>query len=199
MTIENYCLVADLTNRLIAEDATASSIDEAVMDQAISAASRMIEQYCGRRFYKATETRYYTPIFSDELFIHDLISVTTLKTDEDGDRTYEITWAATDYDLMPLNAALDNQPYTTIQITPDGVNSFPAGLPKSVQIVGVFGYASKIPEAIREACALQATRFFKRRDAPFGVIGSPDLGELRNLKELDPDVKALLDLYRRVV
>ena len=52
----------------------------------------------------------------------DLLSVTTLKTDEDGDRTYEITWATTDYDLMPYNATLESQaqPYSHLQTTPDG-------------------------------------------------------------------------------
>ena len=38
------------------------------------------------------------------LLPHDLIAVTPLKTDDDLDRTFEVTWATTDYLLMPSNA-----------------------------------------------------------------------------------------------
>jgi hypothetical protein len=51
-----------------------------------------------------------------------------------------------------------------------------------------------VPPTIKLATQLQASRWLKRRDAPFGIAGSPELGsELRLLAKLDPDVEVLLD------
>lgn len=46
-----------------------------------------------------------------------------------------------------------------------------------------------IPAGIKYACLIQASRLVKRKDAPFGVAGSPAMGsEMRLLDRLDPDV-----------
>lgn len=53
---------------------------------------------------------------------------------------------------------------------------------------------SPVPKPVSIATKLQASRWYKRRDAPFGVAGSPELGsELRLLPKLDPDVEVLLN------
>jgi hypothetical protein len=45
---------------------------------------------------------------------------------------------------------------------------------------------------------LQASRFYARRDSPYGVAGSPDLGsEVRLLSKVDPDVAVSLADYVR--
>lgn len=200
MTSKNYCEKADLINRLVGDDVTPGDDDVQAMEQVIEGVSRMLENYCGRRFYTTStdETRYYTAEFRDELYLaDDVVSITTLQTDGDGDRTYEDTWAATDYDLWPFNAALDGLPYTMITITPDGDYSFPLTA-KGVKIVGKFGWPA-LPAVVREACLLQCARLWKRKDAPFGIAGSPELGELRVIPELDQDVKLLLAGVRRLV
>ena len=52
---------------------------------------------------------------------------------------------------------------------------------------------SPVPASVKLATEMQASRWAKRRDAPFGVAGSPELGsELRLLPKLDPDVEVLL-------
>lgn len=198
MTI-NYCELVELKARLIGENATLTNLDDLMMEQAIEGVSRSIENYCGRRFYVTEETRTYTAVHDDLLFIDDLTAVTTLKTDEDGDRTYEVTWATTDYDLLPDNAALDGAPYTMIAITPDGDYNFPVGIRKGVQLKAFFGYSTTVPAQVREACLLQCARIYKRKDAPFGVVGNAELGELRVLQKLDPDVEFMLRPLARVV
>jgi len=40
-------------------------------------------------------------------------------------------------------------------------------------------------------------RFFKRRDAAFGVIGTPELGFSR-VSSKDPEVNSLLTQYRKI-
>ena len=171
--------------------------DDALLEEIITAASRWIDNHCNRRFYSATETRYYTPMDTNLLFVDDLLSVTTLKVDEDGDRAYETTWASTDYDLLPLNASLNNHPYSMIRTTPEGSYNFPVRLAKSVEINGSFGYASSVPAPIKEACTLISARLFKRKDAILGVTSNTALGEVRMQIPADPDVEMLLSRFIR--
>ena len=168
--------------------------DDDTLEQVIEAASRWIDAHTGRRFYAATETRYYTAGVSDWLAVDDLLSVDSLKTDSGGGRTYSTTWATTDYDLFPLNAT----PSTMIATAPAGTQSFPM-LARSVQITGSFGYSSTAPAQVREACLLMSARLFKRKDAPFGIAGFPALGEVRNIRPEDGDVLALLRGLRRII
>lgn len=67
-------------------------------------------------------------------------------------------------------------------------------------ITGVNAIAAdtEVPSGIRLACLLQAARWYKRRDAAFGVLGSPDMGnQIRLLARLDPDVAVLIGTYSR--
>lgn len=53
------------------------------------------------------------------------------------------------------------------------------------------------PSPIRQATLLQASRLFVRKNSPYGIAGSPDMGsELRLLAKLDPDVEVLVRPYR---
>ena len=197
MTITNgYATLAEARARM-GITVSADTTDDTIIENVIEAVSRLIDNYTGRRFHTTTsdEIRYFTPEHSEYLGTGDIISITTLQTDEDGDRAYEKTWATTDYDFLPYNASLDSKPYTELQITPNGDYAFPSGA-KSVKITGKWGY-SAVPDAINEACLLQTFRLFKRKDAPFGVVGSAELGQLQVIPKLDPDVKLLLDPYRK--
>ena len=170
--VNGYATLTEIKGRLGISDAA----DDAALEAAIEAASRFIDGYCGRRFYSTStdETRYYTAWHPGRLLLgDDLLSITTLATDGDGDRVYEETWATTDYDLLPDNAALDGEPYWEITTTPDGGYSFPAGVAKGVKIVGKFGYCltASPPRAIVEACLLRATQVFRLKDVPFATIG----------------------------
>lgn len=195
----DYCTSTELKRRLWPDGTTPDTSNDTDLGNIITAVSAWINNYCGRRFYStaADETKYYTADLPDVLFCgDDILSVTTLATDDDGDRTYETTWATTDYDLLPLNGA----PYTRIELAPLGEQSFPVHR-KGVKIVGKFGYCAtaSLPAAVKEACVLQCMRVWKRRDAPFGVVSNPVGGEMRLIVDLDPDVAQLLDPYRRVV
>lgn len=131
--VNGYCTLADVKAR--ADLTTTDTTRDAFVEQMIEAASRWIDQHTGRHFYALTATRYFTAQDGLALRVSDLASVSTLKTDEDGDRTYETTWAATDYDLLPYN----HPPYQWLEVTPNGLNVFPA-VRKGVQIAGVWGW-----------------------------------------------------------
>jgi hypothetical protein len=200
LTVTNgYTTLALLRARL--GFASTDTTDDTMLETIIMAVSRWIDHRTGRRFFSTTvsEIRYYTAEWSD-LFQcpDDIINITTLATDGDGDRVYETTWAVTDYDLEPVNASLDSQPYTRLRITPAGRYSFPVGVGEGVKIMGKFGYGATAPGLISEACLLQSERVYKRKDAPFGVLGAAEMGQMMVVPKLDPDVDMMLAGFRRL-
>lgn len=189
--MNDYATLAELKAKLDITD----SDDDSELQSVLSAVSRLIDEHCGRFFYRETQTRYFTAEDGDYLELGDLVSVATLSTDANDDRTYETTWTDTDYDLWPYNAALHGKPYTEIQVAPTGIYAFPTGA-KAVKLVGVFGWPS-VPNAIKDACLLWSERIWKRRDAIFGVLGSIDTGMIR-IAGADPDVLTMLWPYTRL-
>ena len=188
---ELYASMAELKARLDISD----NDDDAILGGMLEAVSRSIDSLTHTRFYStaADETRYFTATCDDVLWVGHIQSITTLKTDADGDRTYEDSWTEdTDFDLLPYNAALDGLPYDEIQTTPQGNYSFPAGVAKGVEIIGKFGYSTSAPPAIREATLLICEKLFLRKDAVFGVMGVTELGVVQRIIKDDPELTLLL-------
>lgn len=188
-----YATVTELKTRIGIGDAT----DDTVLGEVLDAVSRGIDNYCNRFFHQtaAGTIKCYTPVDSDDVLIDDCVTLTVVATDGDGDRTYENTWAATDYDLLPENAG-STTPYTLIATAPGGNYSFPVGVRKGLKLTGTWGWPA-VPDPVHEACLIQAARVFKRKDSPFGISGSPEMGQMR-IGRLDPDVLWLLDVYRNL-
>lgn len=161
-----------------------------LLDARIEAASRAVDGWCGRVFYAVTEPRIFTAEDHRVLSVPDLLEVTALETDDAGDRSYATAWDAADYDLEPLSGP----PYTSVWAGAGHI--FPTSR-RGIRITGTWGYGESVPAAIREATLLQAARLYKRKDAPFGVAGSVELGQLQTITSIDPDVKQLLAPYRR--
>ncbi len=166
MAITNgYCTLSEFKAYLTAagQEITSDVSDDVVIESIIETASRFIDGECARKFWKNTvdETRYYTATESNYVRTDDLVSVTTLATDE-GDRDYPNTWTTTDFDLWPYNAALDGRPYVQIVTTPGSDYYFWVGLNKGVRVTGIFGYPS-IPAQIQNACLVISLSAYKRR------------------------------------
>lgn len=190
MITNGYAKIDELKHRLY-PDGVNSTVDDAVFESVIEALSRWIDEETARFFYKtASQTRHFTAEWTDYLLIPNLVTLTTLKTDEDGDRVYETVWTSSDYDLEPYDASLDGKPYTAIRVSPNGNYSFPTTR-KGVEIAAEWGWPST-PKMAKEACLLLAERLYMRKDAPFGVIGSAELGQLQVIARTDPDAKMLL-------
>ena len=201
---KNYITVNEsLTNEVAGTSITIANHGElendTAMEAAINAASRFIDKFCGRHFYSATETRTYDPTDNYTVYVDDLLSVTTLKADEDGNGVYETTWATTDYNLQPYNAITDGQPYTWIEVSAGGTKLFPATVRKSVQIAGSFGYSVATPTDVKMACLIQSSRLFMRKDSPYGIAGTSELGLMQMIPKLDADAQMLLEPYRRLI
>lgn len=194
--VNGYTALATLKGALRITGSDAS--DDARLERIITSASRAIEEHTGRRFYAETLTRYLTPARTCRLLVSDLLSVTTLKTDEDGDRTYEITWSsARDYYPWPPEAVNDDQPYTAIEVDAgNGLYQFPRGIQRSVQIVGSWGYSTATPALIEEACLRHCARLYALANAPLGVAGTVETGLIRI--SLDRDLIEMLAPYRLI-
>jgi hypothetical protein len=193
-----YATLNDVKSALRISD----SIDDGILELSIEAASREIDGYCERRFYQTTGTAVYIPQDSFTTEIDDLYTLTTLKTSPDGSG-FTQTWAASDYQLEPLNRLSGGivSPYTRIRAIgaftfpvwePNNVNNYEA----TVEVVGTFGWGS-IPVAIKQATILLAMRQYRRYDSPLGVAGFDDVGIIR-VGRVDPDVQRLIDPFRKV-
>ena len=176
--------------------------DDAVIEKIVEAASRYIDGQTWRRFYTTTndETRTFAAANGQRVYVDDLLSVTTLKTDEDGDRTYEITWATTDYDLLPENAALDGWPYTYIDVAPLGNYTFPRQR-KSIQIIGKFGFCAiaNVPPDIEMACRLITINVYSNRfgQSNQGAATVTGAGVVITPSDIPSSVPELLKQYKR--
>jgi len=174
--------------------------DNTALQNVLDATDTLIDLYCDRKtgFGTATETRYYTAEDYEYVLTDDLVSITTLKTDDDANGTYETTWVSgTDYVLAPRNAALDGFPYTEVDTSVSWPRNFPKDVYLGVEILGVFGFPS-VPSAVVQAEIIQANAVWSSRTAAFGIVGSVDLGGvLRMSRALHPEAALILEPYRK--
>jgi len=197
--VDPYCSLADVKAALRVTD----TVDDTLLEISIEAASREIDGFCERVFTSSTATRIYRPTDVFSVDVDDLQSITTLKTDSDGDGVFDVTWETTDYQLNPLNGIAGgiSTPYT--QVRAIGEYLFPIYEPRnvnakeaSIQITGVWGWPS-VPTAVRQACIILSLRQFSRYQSPLGAMGFGDLGVMR-VGRVDPDVEKLLMPFRKM-
>lgn len=174
---------------------------------ALEAAARAIDRCCGRQFKvaSATTARYFSvgvsttrsawgPRFAID--IDDVFDLTGMlvKFDATGNGSYTSTTTA--YRAMPKNAADFGQPYSSLLLDLGVIPTIFAYDREGVQVTAKWGWTT-IPNAVVQANLLQAARFLKRRDSPYGVAGSPEMGnEMRLLARVDPDVAVMLAQYK---
>lgn len=189
-----YCTPEELKSRV---KITSDTSDLEILG-AVTAVSRWIEDHCERVFYRTTATRTYPATGPYRMAVHDLVSLTSLKTDPDGDGTYETTWTASDYQLLRGSMVLrpEEVPYTGIKAI--GSYLFPencaTGRENLIEVTGVFGWSS-VPDPVRQAAAVWATDLLKLSTMAFGIAGYGEYGAVR--ARPNPIVDALLAPYRR--
>ena len=192
--VNGYCSLAEVK----ASARITDTVDDALLELAVESASRLVDTYTQRYFYNAgTATRLFVPLDNYVTEIDDLISLSALET-SDGD-DFGTTWATKDYQLEPLNGHVDgitNHPATRIRAVDDYLFNV-LDKEATVRVTGVYGW-SAVPTAIKQATVIQAARIFKRNDSPTGIVGFGDMGAIRVGVQLDPDVKHLIDVYRKV-
>jgi hypothetical protein len=194
MAITNgYCTLQELKDVLRITD----SVDDSLLETSIEAASRQIDGYCERFFYRdEEEVRFFVARNSYEVETDDIFSLTKLETAPDG-LAFDTVWEDQEYQLEPLNgyAGGISRPFTMIRAIDDEL--FPTiGHEALVKVTAIFGWDS-VPIAIKQATLMTAGRLYKRYDSPLGVLGFGDLGVVR-VSRLDPDIASLVQPYRRI-
>lgn len=197
MSITNgYCTLAQLKQVLRITD----TVDDVMFEARISEASRVIDDYCNRRFYadSSATARLFAAAESTTVVVDDISTTTGLvvKTDSNGDGTYATTLTAADFQTEPLNAISRGVPITRIITTASG--RFPtATAPAGVEVTAKWGWPS-VPQPVQSACVILAGRLVKRGDSLLGVAGFGDLGAI-TVRSIDPDVQRMLAPYRVLV
>jgi hypothetical protein len=181
-------------------DVTLGATYQAILTTLATRASRMIDSFLVREpgaFYVTADTTRYFDGTGDDLVGIDEIAAapTSVSVAETGDTTYT-AWAATDYICWPYNALLMGYPYVRLDVDVyNGTKYVWSRYKRAVKVVGKFGFSTTVPEEIAQACIIQASRWFKRGQQAWQDTGAvAELGQLRYVKELDPDVKALLNI-----
>ncbi|HEV8175548.1 MAG TPA: hypothetical protein VGP91_18065 [Actinoplanes sp.] len=173
---------------------TASAVDDAWIGLVVTAASRAIDRHTLRQFGRVAtaETRYYPATYRSErsrwvVTIDDLMSTEAAEVAVTLDGV-----AVTGAVLLPRNAAAEGKPWTQIQL-PEG--TWPTDT--EVSVLERWGWLA-VPSAITAAALLQASRFYNRKDSPYGITPALDAaGALRLLQRVDPDVGVMLTDYVR--
>lgn len=191
----DYVSATELKSYLRIDD----TVDDTELGFAITAASRAIDRHCNRQFGDADSAaeRFYTARYDrrrcryvieiDDLHSSTGLSVTSVTAAE----------AITSYTLHPINKPVDGGVYTQVVMDTDAV-VLPTTVEYDVSLSTTHWGWSAVPDTIKQACLLQSSRLFKRRESPFGVAGSPELGsEMRLLARVDPDVAVVLGPYVR--
>lgn len=175
------------------------TFDDTQIQTVLDAASRNIDRVCGRRFTLETAaTKTYLTHDPNRLEVTDLIAVTSITVDVTGNHTFTRTLTTANYELSPYQdeTGAASVRFQEVRIWPTSTVGFSPG--HLTRIVGNFGYVDEdglTPADIKQACLILASRLWKRRETPFGVLSLPDIGSAVQLRKTDPDVASLLAPY----
>jgi len=191
--LNGYCSLQDVKSALRLTD----NVDDGLLEKAIESASRRIDGYCGRFFYKTAATAINLYPINEYLLRmpEDLANSTvTIKIDTLANGTYATTLTqGVDYILEPTDASLRGYPYVHARMV--GGATFPLFTVPSFptcQVTGLWGWDA-VPADVSQACVLLAMRQFARLNAALGVVGFADMA--LQVRAVDPDVRDLLNQY----
>jgi len=164
---------------------SSDSQDNDLLDDAVNAASRQIDAFCGRQFFQ-DDVASARKFFTNDLYrlrVDDISTETGLivKYDDDDDGTYEVTVSSSDYQVLPINGVvggIQGNPFYIIELISDSSHEWPLDFSSNrarAEITAKWGYATT-PEQIRQATLMLASELFAMRNAPLGVAGVGDFG-----------------------
>lgn len=176
----------------------------ATLTALITRASRLIDRATGREdgaYASDTATvRYFDGSGQREQWLPEMAAAPTAVAVDEGGAGMYTTWASTDYFTWPYNAADEGKPYVRLDVDQlNGDKSHWYRFPRSVKVTAKWGYSTAAPDDVKQAVIIQVIRYFKRAQQAYQDTGAiVELGQLRYVNKLDPDVALLVDHYRRV-
>ena len=198
MPITNgYCTLAEF--KAYADITTTDATDDAFLEDAIEAASRLIDAQTRRHFYAATETRYFDvpagQIDDSVLYLdEDLLAVTTLTNGSSGAITSASYW------LLPPNAS----PKWGVKLRPSSGLSWDSDTAgdseQAISIAGTWGYSSTTPDDIKQACLMIANAYRQKRSGQSveGTTRVTGAGVVIEAGDIPKDAARLIQGYKKV-
>jgi hypothetical protein len=155
--------------------------DDALVDDAISSASREIERHCNRQFNdsEAVSTRRYRATRCDEIAVDDFWTTTgfILEIDQNGDGTTWTTVPASEYELTPLNRMVNGVEWVYWKIEMVGTTTLPVSRRACVRVTAQWGWET-LPSDVKQAVKMLASDTFQVKDSRMGVAGSDQFGTI---------------------
>lgn len=176
-----------------------STDDDPILDFCIETAEKQVENHTGRKFWLDTtaSTRLFKPQHDYRvLYVDDIGSTSglTIKTDDRFDGSFSTIWDSSEYQLEPFQSATPVEPQYVIRAV--GTRTFPCNPygKFTISVTAKWGFPT-VPSAVIQATYLLASRLYKRKNSPEGLLTYPDFGVVR-IGRVDPDVAALLSSYQ---
>ena len=130
-----YCTLSQLKTQL----GITATTDDTDLRKTIEGTSRGIDNYCKRPFYSTLATRYFDVAAGGGIKLNDdLLSITTMTVDDDGDGTFGETWTEdTHFMLKPFNC----WPKYELWVVPYTANTQTLTVAqRALKIIGNWGY-----------------------------------------------------------
>jgi len=166
----------------------------------LTGTSRQIDKHCGRSFGQLTTAATVRRTARwNRVRRQWMVDIPDLTEANAADLVVTVAGVTvTQYVLQPDDAPMRDMPYERLLFTSLAERQ-PCGQPDEVTLSAKWGGWTAPPAGVGGAMRIQCNRLNKRKDSPFGVAGSPQVGgtELRLLERVDPDAANLLKPYLR--
>lgn len=195
----NWATAQELRRRMN----TVSTLKDIDLEAILTAAQNTITRFCNRQSFLAdtvASARLYSGSGKDYLTIDETPEITAVGVKESVSDTTFTAWATTDWLAYSGSRRFPNfnsVPYTGLMVNPNGDYSrffrgSTEGFPM-VQVTAKWGAYVTIPDELKEASIMQATRWFKRLEGAMAdALASGELGMLMYRQKLDPDIAMIL-------
>lgn len=196
--VNGYCTVEQVRAELKDAD---GRLDEPLLEKAVNAASRAVDDWTGRRFWRddTASARRLRPSSRFRAEIPDVSTLAGLIVETDGAQNG--TWAAwtldTDFEIEPEDADANGPAYAWWELVAIDSKGFTLARRKTLRVTARWGW-SAVPDQVEEATILRAVALFRRKEAPFGVAGFGEFGAVR-ITRRDADVIELLAPFQKVM
>ena len=190
-----YCRLNELKGYL--GQAATETTDDVLLEAFIGRATVAIDNYTGRTFEAATETRYFESSALDPdgytLWMdRDLLTISTGGL-LNGDSSATAI-ASTDYWLVDRNAG---PPYYGIRLKSDVTTQWEWDTDGWVAVTGTWGWSTTPPVDITHACIRLAAYYYHQKDTPvYETTAFPESGLISVPTGMPRDVELLLEPYK---
>lgn len=215
LNVADYATIQELKTEIGKE----TDGKDPVLKMLLTASSRAIDNYCNRKdgfvAVSTASARVYTGSGHTHQWIDECVAVTAVAVKESVTDDSYTAWSTSDWIAAsgdPERPDFNRTPYQFLLVNPTGdeshfthglfsawrgfrpeINERGRGAP-TVQVTARWGYATTVPDPIKQATIIQAARWFKRAESSWAdVITQTDFMMLRFVKSLDADIKFLLE------